>query len=366
MIEALRNIAERAGLNILLLSSPDNIEYLTGVPSVANSALLLVYDRREERLTLYVPLLEYYRYRDSLPSNVEVYAVAKQATVSDIPVVNREWDEILTGYRGAERVGADLSHRSSLARSIEKVMLERVVDISSELWRVRMVKSNQELESITRATRVTLKGVLSVYTELREHVTEAMLAGIFEKTIRDHGAESLAFEPIIAFKPNNAYPHTLPGLRTLKRRDLVLVDVGVKINGRCSDITRLITYGRPEPDERRAIEATVEATYSAIDVIKPGVKASEVYEVAARVLDKYGLRNKFIHGLGHGVGVVVHEPPYIRADSNTVLEPGMVFTVEPGVYFPGKYGVRVEELVLVTERRARVLSRRLECVLTAL
>ncbi|MEM2024865.1 MAG: Xaa-Pro peptidase family protein [Desulfurococcaceae archaeon] len=368
MIETLSRVAESRGLDALMISAPDNVEYLTGVSTVADSTLLMVYCRGEETAYLYVPLLEYYRYRDLSPPNVVVRAVAKPIDVlpSDVLAVNKDWSDIISEYRGSKKIGADLSHKNPLGRTIEGVLPEKVVDVSDELWRARAIKSSRELESIAEATKITLRGILCVYTEMHDNVTEAMLAGIFEKTIRDHGAEGSAFEPIVAFKPNNAYPHTMPGQRALKRGDLVLIDVGAKFKGRCSDVTRMITYRRPEPEERKSIEVAIEAAYSAIDAIMPGIKTGEVHQAATKVLEKHGLKERFIHGLGHGVGVVVHEPPYIRANSSAVLEPGMVFTVEPGIYFPGKYGVRVEELVLLTRKGPRILSKRLECALSAL
>lgn len=366
MIEALRTIAENKGLDALVLSAPDNIEYFTGVSTIGDATLLMIYDKRHDTTSLYVPLLEYQRYRDAVPHHVNVYAVSKTLKPPHVPVVDLDWKDIIAKYKDIEKIGADVSHVSPLQRTMQAVLESKVVDISNDIWKVRMIKSNKELENIEKAARITLKGILAIYSELRDGVTETALTGVFEKTIRDHGVERLAFDPIIAFKPNNAYPHTLPGNRSLSGRDLVLVDVGVKVGGRCSDITRMILWGRPSKEERRSIEAVVEALETAIDAVKPGIKAGEVYETAVKVLESYGLRERFIHGLGHGIGVLVHEPPYLRQQSNTILEPGMVFTIEPGVYFPGEYGVRVEEVVLVTKKGARVFSRRLEKVLQAL
>lgn len=366
MIGLLRDIVERHNLDVLFITALDNIEYLVDTPTIGDSPLLLVYDKRGDRVQLYIPLLEYHRYRDSVPRDIEIYAVSKAIKPSSIPVIDLEWKDIILKHSRDNRVGADLSHNSTLQRSILQALGEGVIDISNDMWRARMIKTNREIEIIGEASKITVKGILAIYSELRENISENTLAGVFERVIREHGAEKPAFDPIIAFKPNNAYPHTLPGRRVLKRRDLVLVDVGTRFRGRCSDITRMITWRRPSREEKKSIEAVLEALNVAIDVIKPGVRASEVYEAAAKTLEKYGLRDRFIHGLGHGIGVVVHEPPYLRSGSETVLEKNMVFTIEPGVYFHGEYGVRVEELVVVDNRGARILSRGIERVLEAL
>ena len=366
MISTLRDIAESRGLDAVLISAPDNIEYFTGIPSIGDSPIILAYDKARGGFSIYVPLLEYYRYRDLAPEHVEVYAVSKTLKPPGIPLIDMDWRDIIAGFRARGKIGADASHVSPLADTLKAALGERLVDISNDIWKLRMVKSNAELNFIKGAISVTLKAILAVYSELREGVTESTLAGVFEKAAREHGAERLAFEPIIAFKPNNSYPHTLPGRKALGKRDLVLIDVGVKVGGRCSDITRMIAWGRVASSERNAIEAVIQALEAAVDAIRPGAKAGEVHEAASKVLEKHGLLHNLVHGLGHGIGVSVHEPPYLRPHNDVTLEPGMVITVEPGVYFPGKCGVRVEEVVLVTKRGARVLSEKLEEVLRPL
>lgn len=363
MIDILRTISENKNLDALLITAPDNIEYLINASTVADATLLLTYNRKADQATLYVPLLEYYRYRHYTPQSISVYALSRTLKPEDILVIEKDWKDIISEYKDYDKIGVDISHISPLQRTIQSVLGEKIVDVSNELWKTRMIKTTSELEAIIEATRITIKGILAVYSETRDNVTEATLAGIFEKTVRDHGVEKMAFDPIIAFKPNNAYPHTLPGNRPLTKRDLVLIDVGVKYKGRCSDITRMIIHGRPLRDEKKSIEAVSEAVNTAIDSIQPGVKAGEIFEKATKTLEKYGLRNRFIHGLGHGIGILVHEPPYLRQGSDTILEPGMVFTIEPGVYFPGKYGIRIEELVVVTKKGVKIISRRLESVL---
>lgn len=363
MIEKLRLLSDEQRLDVVVITAPDNVEYYTGVPSIGDQISLLIYSKIEDRAYLYVPLLEYHRYRDNLKRDFEVYAVSKTLKPSDVPVVDLDWKQIIEKHIGNFRVGADLSHNSPLYKTVSQALGTNALDISQAIWKQRMIKETWEIDAIKDAIKITIKGILSVFSSVKYNSTETYLTGVFEKTVREHGIERFAFEPIIAFKPNNAYPHATPSNKIIARRDLVLIDVGVKVRNRCSDITRMIAYGRPTSEERKVIEAVEEAVETSIDYIKPGVKAGEVYEAAARVLEKYGYREKFIHGLGHGIGVVVHEPPYLRAGSETVLEPGMVFTIEPGVYINGKFGVRMEEDILVTERGCKVLSSRLKRLL---
>jgi Xaa-Pro dipeptidase len=366
-IDRLVKLAEHKDLDAIILSGVDNVEYFLDVTAAADSPMLLTYMRRDNTVSLYVPLLEYYRYRSLLPEYVSIYALSKTQKAPDIPTLAADWKDVVSSVISkCDRVGADLSHTSPLQALLVEALTGKAVNISSDIWNIRSIKTEKEIAAIREAVHITTAGVLSVQASIVDGVTESYLAGVFEHTTRSRGVEKMAFDPIVAFKPNNAFPHVLPSNRSIGRKDLVLVDVGVKYRGRCSDITRMIIRGRPSKEEKRSLQAVVEALETAIDTITPGIRAKDVYEAACKILDKWGLRERFIHGLGHGVGVVVHEPPYLRADNTSVLEPNMVITVEPGVYFNGRYGVRVEEVVVVSKRKARVLSENLDRALEAI
>jgi Xaa-Pro dipeptidase len=366
-IDRLVKLAEHKDLDAIILSGVDNVEYFLDVTAAADSPMLLTYMRRDNTVSLYVPLLEYYRYRSLLPEYVSIYALSKTQKAPDIPTLAVDWKDVVSSVISkCDRVGADLSHTSPLQALLVEALTGKAVNISSDIWNIRSIKTEKEIAAIREAVHITTAGVLSVQASIVDGVTESYLAGVFEHTTRSRGVEKMAFDPIVAFKPNNAFPHVLPSNRSIGRKDLVLVDVGVKYRGRCSDITRMIIRGRPSKEEKRSLQAVVEALEAAIDTITPGIRAKDVYEAACKILDKWGLRERFIHGLGHGVGVVVHEPPYLRADNTSVLEPNMVITVEPGVYFNGRYGVRIEEVVVVSKRKARVLSENLDRALEAI
>lgn len=363
MFGRIEPLAERLGLDAIILTASDNISYLTGIDVVGDFVGVVAYTRKEG-WKVFVPLLEYYRFRNSLPGDIEVVALSRALRPPDVVVTDKDWRAIISEIAGmGEKVGADLSHNSGLQQTLREAGGGKLIDISSEIWKARAIKTPAEIAAHKRAIEITAKGIRALIDSVTESSTESQLAGVFEARTRLEGVEKFAFEPIVAFKPSNSYPHTLPSARKIGARgDLVLIDVGVKYRGRCSDLTRMAVVGKLDKDERTALEAVEEALMEAVDLIKPGAKASDVFEAAAKVLEKYGLREKFVHGLGHGIGVVVHEPPYIRQGNDAVIEPNMLFTIEPGVYFNNKYGVRLEEDVLVTKRGARVLSGRLQRV----
>lgn len=363
LVKKLERIAEEKGVKAVLIGSSDNIAYFLDTKIVGDALLLLYYSF--DRVELYTPLLEYYRFRDSLPSDIEVYALSKTMKPSDAKVLEDDFRTIVKKIvENHDKIGVDLSHNSPHSRTFTTLPQDRVVDVSDSIDKVRMIKEDWELDRISKAVDITGYCIYRLINSLTEDTSETALAGLFEYEARQQDVEELAFPPLTLFKPGNSYPHNLPSGRRMSSNNLVLIDVGVKVENRCSDITRMVIYGKPSVDELRAIEAVEEALNAAIDSIEPGVKAKDVDKASRDVLEKHGLNERFIHGLGHGIGVNVHEPPYIRIGSETVIEPGMVFTIEPGVYFNGRFGVRLEEDVYVSKTKAVVLSKDIERVFT--
>ncbi|OYT40562.1 MAG: peptidase M24 [Desulfurococcales archaeon ex4484_58] len=364
-LRKLEKLLEERNLKDILIISPENIDYFLDVRTIADS-LIILRASRDEGFKLYVPILEYYRFRDSLVGkNVEVFGVSRTIKPSDTNIVEKNWNDLVREvFEKNEKVGVDISHSSPLLSTVVKIGGERIVNVSEDIDRFRMIKDEWEINSIKKAIEITGNGIYRITDNLTEEITETQLAGVFEYNVRREGVEEYAFPPLILFKPSNSYPHNLPSTNKLGDKNLVLVDVGVKYMGRCSDITRMIIWRSISSEEKRALEILEEAIDEAIDHVQPGVKASEVDMKARRIVEKYGFGEKFIHGLGHGFGVVVHEKPYIRMNSETILEPGMVFTIEPGIYVAGRYGVRIEEDVLVRKDGVEVLTRNISRVLT--
>jgi len=223
--------------------------------------------------------------------------------------------------------------------------------------KLRLRKTPEEVERIRKAQALAEEALAHVLPLLRPGVEEREIALEVEFFLKRRGAEGAAFPPIVASGERGALPHARASEKRLKAGELVTLDLGARLEGYHSDMTRTFALGRPKEELRRAYKAVEEALEAALAALAPGKTGKEVDAVARKALEAHGLDRYFVHSLGHGVGLAVHEGPSLSPYGEEVLEPGMVVTVEPGVYLPGLGGVRLEELVLLTESGVELLSR---------
>ncbi len=220
---------------------------------------------------------------------------------------------------------------------------------------LREIKDDQEIEAVRTSLKLHAKALALLKKVVRPGVSELEVLAKLEQFVRLNGA-TFSFSPIIASGPNSCFPHAHVTKRVIKNNEPVLIDIGMDINGYKSDLTRNFFLGRITARVSQVFEAVTLAQKEAIKMIKPGVPVAEVDLKARQVLRKFGLAKYFGHSLGHGVGLDIHEAPRLSHKCQTVLEPGMIVTVEPGVYIPNQFGIRVEDMILVTEQGCEVLS----------
>jgi Xaa-Pro aminopeptidase len=226
----------------------------------------------------------------------------------------------------------------------------------SVVERLRMVKDADELGRIRDAVTLGAKLFDRAVEVLRPGVAETKVAAEIEYAARRAGAEEMSFPTIIASGARSALPHGRASNQPIRPGGFVVCDFGVILAGYCSDQTRTVWVGRVPDEARRAYEAVREAQQAAVDAVRPGIAVGEVDATARTVLQKAGLGRYFVHSTGHGVGLEVHEAPRVAAGQQERLQPGMVITIEPGVYFPGKWGVRIEDMLAVTAEGCDVLT----------
>ncbi|MEE2907345.1 MAG: Xaa-Pro peptidase family protein [Planctomycetota bacterium] len=342
----LRKRLAEADLSGLLVSSEHDIWYLTGF--VGHSALLFLTDQRAGIICdrRYEVLLQAWDASDLF----EVVMGARHKLGVE---VKRLSDEAGLNTVGIQAESMTIAFRDGLAKSLGDLELVPTSDLVSAL---RQRKTAEECALIERAIGIQEAALEATLADLRIGMTEAHVAARLEYEMRVRGAESASFEAIIGSGPNSSVIHHIPGDRAIED-GMLLVDWGARVEGYCSDLTRTMCFGSmPEPMER-VYEVVLEALETAIEACQPGADCAHVDAAARDVIAAAGWGDQFPHGLGHGVGMDVHESPFFSNRSGGILlEPGMIMTVEPGIYLPGVGGVRIEEDVLITETGHRVLS----------
>lgn len=257
---------------------------------------------------------------------------------------------------GSARVGIEdrVAWRDQIRWS--KTVTAAAVPLEGMVESLRAVKDRAELARIEAAANIADGALASVAPMLRPGTTESHLQQALDAAVRSAGASGPAYDTIVASGPNAALPHATPTDRRLESGDLVIIDVGALVDGYRSDMTRTFVLGDPSDRAAAMLDAVERSQAAGAAAVAPGVEAGEIDNACRSVIDDAGMGDAFVHGTGHGVGLDIHELPHLASGSVATLEPGNVVTVEPGVYFPGFGGVRVEDLLVVTDSGCRPLT----------
>jgi len=291
-----------------------------------------------------VQLFTDFRYIEAAEQVEDVEAVLTRRTLRDLA-------EQLTGRLAFEADALTYAQYELLGSGgLELVPSRGVVEA------LRAVKGEDELAQLRRAAAIADRAFEALTAEAWAGRSERELAWRLQQLMHAHGADAISFEPIVAAGPNGSKPHTDPSDRIVEERTLVTADFGAKAGGYCSDCTRTLATGELPRELRRAYDACLEAQLAAVDGIRPGMTGVQADALARDVLREWGYAERFGHGLGHGVGLAVHETPRLSADSQDVLAVGNVITIEPGVYLPGLGGVRIEDLAVVRDDGVELLT----------
>lgn len=256
---------------------------------------------------------------------------------------------------GIEAAYMTVSDRDIVAKAVGREI--RLVPCPPAIERMRMVKSPAEVAKIREACALGNRLFQKLRSVVKPDRTESQVAAQVELAARNAGADQMAFTTIIAAGKRSALPHGRASAAHIPSQGFVVCDFGVILSGYCSDMTRTLHVGRPSAEARKVYEAVLEAQSAALETVKPGTAAAKVDLAARKLLQNRGLAKYFTHSTGHGLGLEIHEAPRVAAGQTEVLQPGMVITVEPGVYLPGKFGVRIEDTVVVTDTGCEILTK---------
>lgn len=265
----------------------------------------------------------------------------------------------IIGKLKSAAIGFEADHTTvAAARDLRNIAHKKVAwkPTAGLVMRQRLVKDAAELRIIRAAVKLGAEVYQKALRSVRPGIAEATVAGRLELAAREGGADGMSFETIVAAARRSALPHGRATRSSIPRRGFVVIDSGVVIDGYCSDMTRTVHVGRANPQVRSWYSAVLDAQLAGIAAVRAGAAAGEVDRAARNVLRKHKLDRYFTHSTGHGVGLEIHEPPRLGRDQPEPLQAGMVITIEPGIYVPGRGGVRIEDMVVVTDGGCEVLT----------
>ncbi len=351
-IEELMSQASGNGLDAIVLMPGPNLQYLTGLSFHLSERPILALFPAQGVPAIVLPALEAGR----------VEAAACEMAV--FPYTDQE------GHRGAiqgacaalELADCFLGVEALRMRLLEARLLERyapdcqLVPAEEVLFHLRMRKDQDEIGLMRRAVGITEGALASAMHRVQEGMTEQQVATLLTIELLQAGGEGVAFPPIVVAGPNAALPHATPSERPIQMGETIVVDCGATVGGYAADITRTFVIGELNPEMAWPFEVVLMANAAARAAIRPGTPAGVADRTARAVIEEAGYGEYFTHRTGHGLGLETHEPPYIVASNQEPLRPGMTFTIEPGIYLPGRGGVRIEDDVVVTEDGLETLT----------
>jgi Xaa-Pro aminopeptidase len=346
-LRKLRKLIAEKELDSLLISQPENLHYLSGF---TGSGWLLI-SGRNASLALDFLYLEQAKEESS---DFEIIQI-KQELQDWLPglVLDLGWHKLgfeanLISYDGYRKLGE--------AIRAKQINLE-LVPTTGIVEQLRSAKEPEELILITKAAELADAVLEQAKAIIGPGMTEKEVAWEIEKNLRQKGSEGVPFEIIVASGPNSALPHARPTDKTICPGEPVVIDMGARINGYCSDLSRTLFLGRANETFQEIYNIVLQAQTAAIEGTKSEMLASQADQLARSVIQQAGYGDAFGHGLGHGVGLAVHESPRLGLSSSDSLVDGMVFTIEPGIYLAGQGGVRIEDMVVLENGKARVLTK---------
>ncbi len=341
---ALKKELREKGFDGYLVSRDVNIFYLTGFSGA--SGLFVPVDGEN---TLYVYGVNYEQAKDEA-KNCEVVLVKRDEKLEE--KISKRVKASKARKLGFDELSA--AFYMKLRRLLRGQA--RLKQKSELVWELRKVKSSHELKLMRKAAEITSKGMQVAYETIKPGLTEIEVAAEIEYAMRKKGAWGTAFETIVASGVRSAYPHGGCSEKRIRKGDIIVVDIGATYRHYRSDMTRTFIAGKPSKKQQKILEITEKAQEQAFRRVKEGVRAKTLDGAARKVIEKAGYGEYFVHGLGHGVGLEVHEPPTLNPQSKEILKAGNVVTIEPGIYIPGFGGFRVEDTVLVHKEKGERIT----------
>jgi len=344
--------ARKAGIHALLVTHLPDVRWLSGFTG-SNAALVLTAPKSGAAKGVLFTDGRYTAQAKAEARGVGVVIAQKNAAAAATEWLGAQRVRRCGFDDGNTSVAALKQMRETLPAKKRRGLFEPVGSLVSTL---RWVKDADEISKMRRAASLGCRLFEEILSVMEPGMTESAVAAELEYRARLSGAEAMSFPTIVASGQRSALPHGMASAAKLPKHGFVTLDFGVVLDGYCSDMTRTVHMGRATDEERAVYEAVLAAQEMGVAAVRAGVTGGDVDEAARSILRSVKLDKWFTHSTGHGVGLEIHEGPRLAAKQNQKLETGMVVTIEPGVYMPGKFGVRIEDMVLVTSRGGEILT----------
>ena len=347
-IQTLRN--KMAGHNIqgMIIANPVNIKYLTGIDAEG----IFLITRKEN---IYITDGRYMEYVNSIITPFD------EIVIDNIRNISKE--EYENFFMFCENVGFEENFvtYAKYKEYIYKYKINNFIEAESIISNIRSIKDNKEIESIKKACEITDKCFDFLLKYIKPGLTEKQIAKKIEDYYNEN-AEGVSFDTIVASGENSSKPHAIPTDREIQDNDIITIDMGCKINGYCSDMTRTIFVGKPTEEQKNVYNLVLEIQERALNQMRDGANLKTIVQGVESNYKVHGY--DLIHGLGHGVGLEIHEWPYFNNKCDNFLKENMIITDEPGIYIPGNFGIRIEDTLLVTKQEPQVLTEsKKECII---
>lgn len=352
-LEKLQTWMKENDIEVSFVTSSENVFYLSGYYTNPHERLLALAVFQAEEPFLVCPGME-------VP---EAKRSGWEHEIIGYSDIDQPWEMVLNSIKkrinGVQRVAIEKEHMNVERYEQLSVLFPKAAFVSAEekLRKLRMIKDTKELRIIEEACALADYAVEFGVSEIKEGKTELDVLNAVEYALKKKGVTEMSFATMVLTGANAASPHGNPGETKIQKGDFVLFDLGVVVDRYCSDITRTVAYGDINDKQKEIYDTVLKAQLAAIEASKPGVTAAEVDLTARRIISDAGYGEYFPHRLGHGLGISVHEYPSLTETNQLVLEEGMVYTIEPGIYVPDVAGVRIEDDVFVTADGVKVLTK---------
>ena len=342
--ERVRKIFDTTGAGALFITDPHNVGYISGFMGEG-----MLYLSRNRNV-----IITDSRYTEAAARQSDFEIIEEKNSHRRVNILRECISSDGIDIVGYEDNYMKCSEFSRYANGLQEV--QQWLPLENQINAIRRIKTPEELECLAKAEAVGDAAFADILNILKPGMTELETAAELEYRMKKHGAQGLSFDTIIASGLNSSMPHAVPGNKKLETGDFVTMDFGCVIDGYCSDMTRTVVLGKADEKQKEIYSIVLRAQTEALSVLKAGMKGSEVDAVARNIIRAAGYGAYFGHGLGHSVGLYIHEDPRLSPTDDTVLEENMIETVEPGIYVPGFGGVRIEDMVVVTADGCRNLA----------